>query len=105
MKKLILLPLLGLTFLVCQGVSAVEVIEENEPYTIVKEAPPKETEEVITTAPGPNYSWIKGHWRWDGRWVWVPGHWAGRPHPNATWVSGHWVNRPHGWVWIRGHWE
>jgi len=33
--------------------------------------------EVVTVRPGPNFVWIKGHYR-TGRWgylSWVPGHW------------------------------
>jgi hypothetical protein len=105
MKKVLLLPLLALTVLFCQATLAAEIIEENEPYTVVKEAPPKEIEEVITPSPGPEYVWIKGGWRWHDRWVWNSGRWVGRPHPHATWVSERWESRPHGWVHVRGHWH
>jgi hypothetical protein len=33
--------------------------------------------EVVTVCPGPNFVWIKGHYKvniW-GNFVWVPGHW------------------------------
>jgi hypothetical protein len=71
---------------------------------IVEEAPPAERVEVITASPGDGYFWIKGHWKWDGRYIWESGHWELRPRPAAVWIAGHWEKRHH-WHWIPGHWE
>jgi hypothetical protein len=72
----------------------------------VTQAPPVVRIEAQTVAPGANYVWTKGHWRWTGTaYVWVPGGWIVRPRPAAVWVEGHWVKRPSGWVWIAGHWQ
>jgi hypothetical protein len=107
MKKLALkLSLLSALLLTPAILPAATVIEEEKvQYEVAPSQPPVEKEEVITTRPGPNYTWIPGRWRWENKWNWSTGHWFANPHPNAVWVPGHWVSKPHGWVWIRGHWE
>ena len=41
--------------------------------------PPPERVESVTVAPAPDYVWIRGNWRWDGRaYAWVPGAGASR---------------------------
>lgn len=81
--------------------------EINQSYVIVPQAPP--TSEQTDQAPpslGLNYIWIRGHWRWDNRWVWETGHWQEKPHPAAVWMPGHWKQKPgYGWLWVDGHWE
>lgn len=43
-------------------------------------SPPPPQTEVIVPAPGPQYVWVRGHWRWDGvAWVWIRGHWVLQP--------------------------
>ena len=69
-------------------------------------APPAIRTEVQTVAPGPNYVWTPGYWRWTGNnYVWVGGTWVSRPRPAATWVASHWVQRGTTWVWVPGHWQ
>lgn len=41
--------------------------------------PPEPTPRVESPSPAPSegYSWVNGHYRWEGNeWVWVPGHWV-----------------------------
>jgi hypothetical protein len=73
---------------------------------LVTQAPPSVRVETQTIAPGTNYIWTPGYWRWTGTtYVWVSGSWVVRPRATAVWVEGHWVRRPTGWVWIAGHWR
>lgn len=73
---------------------------------VVAQAPPVVRVETRTVAPGPDYVWSSGYWRWTGtRYVWARGGWIARPRPAAVWVEGHWIPRPGGWVWIAGHWQ
>jgi hypothetical protein len=72
---------------------------------IAPSAPPAVIVETASPAPGPEWSWIAGHWDWRGRWVWEHGYWTKRPHPGAVWVGGAWVIRGGGWVWVEGRWR
>lgn len=73
---------------------------------VVVGPPPAEVVETIPAQPGPDYVWIRGHYRWDGaQYVWMPGHWAQPPAGYVEWVPGHWVRREGGWFWIEGHWR
>ena len=72
----------------------------------VTRTPPPARVERETVAPGPNYVWTCGHWRWTGTdYVWIPGRWVVRPRPGATFVQGQWVRGAAGWVWLEGHWR
>ena len=73
--------------------------------TIITEAPPPPQIEVVGDTPGSDYTWIPGHWEWEGQWVWAEGKWVKAPRPEAMWVPGRWIHRMHGWVWIRGYWR
>nr|WP_245747081.1 YXWGXW repeat-containing protein [Paraburkholderia lycopersici] len=38
-------------------------------------APPPQVEAAPPTPPADGYTWVKGHYRWEGNeWEWVPGH-------------------------------
>src|ERR1017187_2770252 len=75
------------------------------PATVAYQAPPQAIAEQVTTAPGPGYVWMSGHWsNYGQRWVWVAGHWELPPSPSAAWVAGHWVQGNSGWVWVDGAW-
>ncbi len=108
MKKIIFLTALVASSVLMTNPAQARVIVYEEtaaPYIVAQAAPPAEQVEVMTASPGPNYVWIRGHWKWEGgRWAWDSGHWSSRPHPNALWISGYWQSRHHGWVWIPGHW-
>lgn len=70
----------------------------------VDEPPPPAKVEVRTTAPGPGYVWIDGHWTRRGHaWVWVPGQWR-RARTGLRWVPGRWEQRGHRWYRVEGHW-
>ena len=67
--------------------------------------------EAIPGAPGPDYIWVSGNWRWRhtrlgyGYWEWMPGLWTRPPHHDAVWIGGRW--EPHRGlnVWVDGHWR
>ena len=76
----------------------------NEVY--VTQEPPAVRVEAQTVAPGPNYVWTRGYWRWTGtNYVWVSGSWVVRPRPAAVYVEGHWLRRGSRWVWVAGTWR
>lgn len=77
----------------CAGVASVSV------------PPPAAKVEVRSTAPGPDYVWVSGHWKWNGsRYVWVDGYWQ-KAKKGSVWVDGHWKKTPKGHVWVKGHWR
>lgn len=91
---------------------------------LVVRRPPPPRVEIITARPGPDYTWIRGHWSWGGNdYVWAAGRWdrpvrptaredrrdAGRGHDDrgsrpARWQEGRWQHVRGGWVWQPGHW-
>jgi hypothetical protein len=72
----------------------------------VDRGPPVDRTEVIIQRPGPDFVWIKGHWRWDGRdYDWVPGHWAAIERGYRSWAPGHWAHHRRGWYYVEGHWR
>jgi hypothetical protein len=78
-----------------------EVVVESEPPP-----PPPPEQEVVPPPPGPEFVWVAGVHRWDGRrYVWERGRYERRPHPRARWVGAHWERRARGHAWIAGHWE
>lgn len=108
MKKILSLTVLAALLCNIQPLQAHRMaVEEGEipEYTYVETAPPEDLEEEVSTTPGANYFWVKGHWRWQGRWIWVKGHWHARPHENAEWTPGHWFKKHHHWIWVPGHWQ
>jgi hypothetical protein len=77
------------------------------PEMVAGEPPPPPMYEAVPVAPGPDFFWIGGHWRWTGRWVWVSGRFDRHPHfhPGGGWEAGHWDRRGGSWVWHDGHWR
>ena len=74
--------------------------------TYVTQEPPAVRVETQTVAPGANYVWTRGYWRWNGvTYIWVPGSWIVRPRPAAVYVEGHWLRRGSRWVWVAGRWR
>ena len=74
---------------------------------IVVRRPPPERVEVVGTAPGAGFIWIRGRYAWQGGdYVWVPGRWE-RPPQNdyRRWAPGRWVRARNGWYWQEGHWR
>jgi hypothetical protein len=79
---------------------ATEVTYESEPPP-----PPAPVVEEVTVSPGPEYVWVPGVHRWNGReYVWMRGHYERRPHHRAHWVPAHWEHRGRMHVWVEGHW-
>jgi hypothetical protein len=78
----------------------------NQNYMLTPEAPPTKKPEQASQSPGPDHTWVEGHWVWNNKWHWEEGSWEKKPHKQAAWVQGHWKHKPSaGWVWIDGHWE
>jgi hypothetical protein len=72
----------------------------------VRIGPPPVVVEHPGRAPGPNYIWVHGYHRWDGRaYVWVPGRYIVRPRAHAVWVDGSWRHGSRGYYWVEGHWR
>ncbi len=68
--------------------------------------PPAPVVEAIPVAPGPDYVWRPGYWRWvDERHVWIPGHYAQPPHPHAVWEAPRWDHHEDGYHFQEGHWK
>jgi YXWGXW repeat-containing protein len=96
MKKSLIAVLFGV-LLAAGGASA---------QIVIGIGPPPVRHEVIPPRPGPNYVWVGGFQRYEGRaYVWVPGHYVVPPHRHARWVLGHWAHRRGGYVWVEGHWR
>jgi hypothetical protein len=69
-------------------------------------SPPPPVIESVTVAPGPDYLWIPGAWRWrHGRWVWFRGHWELPPRRGAIWITGGWEYHGGRTVWVDGYWR
>ncbi|HFS67958.1 MAG TPA: hypothetical protein ENK67_07085 [Flavobacteriia bacterium] len=82
------------------------VAQNRKPKAVVyvKTTPPKPKVIVIKKC-GPNSTWIKGHWKWNGRkYIWINGHCV-KKRRGYIWIDGHWKNTPRGWKWIPGHWK
>lgn len=74
---------------------------------VVKKRPKKPNIKVKRPKkPGPQYVWIRGHWRWNprsGNYVWKRGHWAAK-RPGFRYVPGKWKKVPGGFYWVPGAW-
>jgi hypothetical protein len=84
-----------------------QVVTE-EPAVVVSPTyvmvPPKQ-QEVITTAPSPQYVWVQGQWeRTPDNWSWSAGRWVQPPFSNAYWVPGYWKHRSGQYAWQPAHW-
>jgi hypothetical protein len=68
--------------------------------------PPPPQAEVMPPSPGPEYVWVGGYHRWDGRrYVWVGGRYNHRPHPAARWEAAHWEAHGRSHVFVEGRWR
>jgi hypothetical protein len=66
---------------------------------------PARQQEVITTAPSPQYVWVSGQWeRTPSSWSWTAGRWVQPPFSNAYWVPGYWKHNSGHFVWQSAHW-
>lgn len=102
--------LTGLALALGLGACAVEtpVVGVAGPSVMVEAPvqPPPPQVEVIPVAPGPDFFWVYGHWRWTGtEHRWEGGHWE-RHHPNEHWVPYRWDRDEHGrWHGHEGFWR
>jgi hypothetical protein len=68
--------------------------------------PPRERVEVISTSPGTEYVWVKGHWGWRRNdYEWIPGRWTVPARGFHEWVAGRWQRDRFGWFYEEGHWR
>jgi YXWGXW repeat-containing protein len=73
---------------------------------LVSIGPPPPRREYRPRAPGRDFIWIEGYYRWtSAEYDWVPGHWEQRPHRKAHWKQGRWHHTDRGWYWEEGHWR
>ncbi|MRV76835.1 BcpO-related WXXGXW repeat protein [Duganella sp. FT92W] len=70
---------------------------------IVRTAPPPPRTEAIPDARH-GYTWVEGHWDWNGRrYVWIRGKWI-RDRPGYVYHPQTWEERDGRWVAERGRW-
>src|SRR5690349_16766591 len=97
MRKIFLMPLLGM-MLAMAPLSAAELV--------IKVRPPISIHERRTVRPSPRHVWVGGYHRWDGRaYVWEKGRWEEPPRVHAVWVAPHYIHRQDGYVFVEGHWR
>jgi hypothetical protein len=72
----------------------------------VRTGPPAPVVERRIEAPGPDFVWQPGFYRWSGNaYVWVPGRYERAPRARAKWVPGHWAHARGGYYFVEGHWR
>jgi len=72
---------------------------------VVPTAPPPLQVEVIPAAPGRDFFWVGGHWRWEGgRHVWDAGRWEPR-RAEEVYSPAHWVHDHKSWRYVGGGWH
>jgi hypothetical protein len=107
-RRAVLAALLSFTVMGCYVEAGTDVAPPPPPPPgeVVVESEPPPPQEVVPASPGPDYVWIGGYHRWDGRrYVVVRGRYERRPHPNARWSAAHWEARGRGHVWVEGRWN
>ena len=59
----------------------------------------------ISSAPGPDYLWINGYWRWGGSsYDWTPGRWV-VVESGRRYHRGRWHHSRMGWFYQEGYWR
>jgi hypothetical protein len=89
------------------GPTTVEAPVGDAPGDIATDTPPPPpTRDAAPPAPGPEYVWNEGFWKWAGNqhYEWFPGHWV-LPPEGWVWIPNRWVWRGHQWHWRAGHWR
>lgn len=69
-------------------------------------APPATLEQGPSSpAPGDNFIWAPGTWRWMGNtYAWQAGYWY-QARPDWVWVPSHYSCTPRGHVYVGGYWD
>lgn len=98
----------GLASLYATGCVAEErvVVHHARPAPVrVHHAPPAAPPEVeVVPAARANYTWVNGHYDWNGSdWVWIRGRWEGS-RAGARWVPAHYETRGGEYFYVPGHW-
>jgi len=76
------------------------------PHAYLRIGPPAPIVEARVVAPGRNYVWVPGYYRWNGYdYVWAPGNWRRPPRARAVWLPGHWAHERRGWFFVQGRWR
>ena len=97
---------LALTIAIATSTACAGRGHERVALTYVNREPPAERAEVISTAPGRDYAWVKGHWAWrHDDYEWMPGHWQRIEDGRRDWIAGHWSHDRQGWYWVEGYWR
>jgi hypothetical protein len=87
-----------LAALACAGGMSLSVV-------YAERRPPPDRVEVVVAAPGRDYVWMRGYWRWERNdYVWISGRWVRPERGYRKWVPGHWKESRHRWYWVEGHW-
>jgi hypothetical protein len=95
------LPLVG-----CYVQARTVPVQEEATFEVEAPPPPAAEVEVVPVPPGPEYFWVPGYHRWNGRhYVWIRGRYERRPHHHARWAPAHWEVRGRMHVWVEGRWE
>lgn len=67
-------------------------------------APPSDVRYDVKIGKRPGYTWVQGHWTWDGtHYIWVAGRWI-RNRPGYHWVADAWAQSGEKWHDTPGHW-
>lgn len=70
--------------------------------------PPIDVEkEVKPEAPGEDFIWIKGHWKWMGnKYAWINGYYVENKE-GQTWIDGSWQRTGNSvsWIFNDGYWK
>lgn len=73
---------------------------------VVMQAPPAVQQEVPTSRPSADHTWVAGYWRWqNNQYMWVPGHWEVPPRTGAVWVPPRWQPEGSSWRFYEGYWD
>jgi hypothetical protein len=96
----------GLCLTLSLSVGCARNPHERVAISYVNREPPPERVEVISTSPGQEYVWIKGHWAWrHDDYEWIGGHWVRGENNAREWAPGRWEHDRQGWYWVEGHWR
>ncbi len=68
-------------------------------------APPSDVKYDEKVGKRADYTWVQGHWTWDGtHYVWNAGHWI-KNRPGYHWIADSWAQSGNKWHDTPGHWQ